>query len=107
MDIVKILYPDIAHLSDTEITVDAWDLKFELQYGVLRRLCWLGLLLRQEKGSACLTTEPSTKHRSGQLACNWSRIRKAISASIDALYSGAGCLNKACSRRAMTAGSLM
>ncbi|PJO48175.1 hypothetical protein CQ054_09085 [Ochrobactrum sp. MYb29] len=54
MDIVKILYPDIAHLSDTEITVDAWDLKFELQYGVLRRLCWLGLLFEAREGLSLL-----------------------------------------------------
>lgn len=40
MEFVKILYPDTAHLSDTEMTVEAWKLKSEIQYGVLRRLCW-------------------------------------------------------------------
>ncbi len=54
LDLVKILYPDTAPLSDTEMTVEAWDLKYELQYGVLRRLCWLGLLFEAREGLSLL-----------------------------------------------------
>jgi hypothetical protein len=54
MDIVKILYPDVAPLSDTEMTIEVWDLKFDLQYGVFRRLCWLGLLYEAREGLTVL-----------------------------------------------------
>jgi len=54
LDLVKILYPDTAPLSDTEMTAEAWDLKYELQYGVLRRLCWLGLLFEAREGLSLL-----------------------------------------------------
>ena len=44
LQIVKILKPDFAPLSETEMTLEAWELKSDILYGVLRRLCWLGLL---------------------------------------------------------------
>ncbi len=54
LDLVKILYPSRAPLSDTEMTVEAWELKSELQYGGLRRLCWLGLLFEAREGLTLL-----------------------------------------------------
>lgn len=54
MDLVKILYPDTAPLSATEMATEAWELKSELQYGVLRRLCWLGLLFEAREGLSFL-----------------------------------------------------
>ena len=54
LDVVKILYPDMAPVSDTEMTVEAWELKFDLQYGVFRRLCWLGLLYEAREGLTLL-----------------------------------------------------
>jgi hypothetical protein len=50
LEIVKILKPDFAPLSDTEMTLEAWELKSDLLYGVLRRLCWLGLLYEAREG---------------------------------------------------------
>jgi hypothetical protein len=47
---VKVLYPDLAPLSDTEMTIEAWALKSDLQYGVFQRLCWLGLLCEAREG---------------------------------------------------------
>ncbi len=76
LDVVKILYPDMAPLSATEMTLEAWELKSDLQYGVLRRLCWLGLLYEAREGltllqdgafhktplwSACLQLESDTQ----------------------------------------------
>jgi hypothetical protein len=54
MDVVKILYPDLAPLSDREMTLEAWELKSDLQYGVFRRLCWLGLLYEAREGLTLL-----------------------------------------------------
>ncbi|APO74833.1 hypothetical protein AM571_CH02021 [Rhizobium etli 8C-3] len=54
MDVVKILYPDLAPLSDTEMTLEAWKLRSDLQYGVFRRLCWLGLLYEAREGLTLL-----------------------------------------------------
>ncbi len=54
LEVVKILYPDMAPLSATEMTLEAWDLKSYLQYGVLRRLCWLGLLYEAREGLTLL-----------------------------------------------------
>ncbi len=76
MEVVKILYPDLAPLSETEMTLEAWELKSDLKYGVLRRLCWLGLLYEAREGltlfqdgsfhktplwSACLQLESDTQ----------------------------------------------
>ncbi|MFK3781793.1 hypothetical protein [Agrobacterium sp. NPDC089420] len=49
-EVLKILYPSVAHLSNAEIKVEAWSLKSELRYGVIRRLCWLGLLYEARAG---------------------------------------------------------
>ncbi|MEZ2132940.1 MULTISPECIES: hypothetical protein [unclassified Sinorhizobium] len=54
IDLVKVLYPDLAPLSDTEITLEAWTLKSDLQYGVFQRLCWLGLLYEAREGLTLL-----------------------------------------------------
>jgi hypothetical protein len=54
MDVVKILYPELAPLSDTEMTIEAWELKSDLQYGVFQRLCWLGLLYEAREGLTLL-----------------------------------------------------
>jgi hypothetical protein len=76
LDVVKILNPGFAPLSDTEMTLEAWELKSDVQYGVLRRLCWLGLLYEAREGltlfqdgsfhktplwSACLQLESDTQ----------------------------------------------
>ncbi len=50
LQIVKILKPDFAPLSETEMTLEAWELKSDILYGVLRRLCWLGLLYEAREG---------------------------------------------------------
>jgi hypothetical protein len=54
IDVVKILCPDLALLSGTEMTIEAWELKSNLQYGVFRRLCWLGLLYEAREGLTLL-----------------------------------------------------
>jgi len=54
IDVMKILYPDLAHLSDTEMTMEAWELKSDLKYGVFQRLCWLGLLYEAREGLTLL-----------------------------------------------------
>lgn len=54
MDMMKILYPDLAIQSNTEMTIQAWELKCDLQYGVLQRLCWLGLLYEAREGGTLL-----------------------------------------------------
>lgn len=53
-DVMKILYPHLASQSDTEMTLEAWELKSDLKYGVLRRLCWLGLLHEAREGLTLL-----------------------------------------------------
>lgn len=54
LDVVKILHPGMASLSGTEMSLEAWELKSDLQYGVLRRLCWLGLLYEAREGLTLL-----------------------------------------------------
>ncbi|MBG0511105.1 MULTISPECIES: hypothetical protein [Agrobacterium] len=49
-EVVKILYPSVAHLSDAEMTIEAWTLKSGIRYGVIRRLCWLGVLYEAKEG---------------------------------------------------------
>jgi hypothetical protein len=76
IDIIRILYPSLAHLSDGDIKMEAWALRSDLQYGVLRRLCWLGLLYEEREEltlfqdgsfhktplwSACLQLESDTQ----------------------------------------------
>lgn len=52
MEVVKILRPDLEPLTETGMTIEAWNLKYDLQYGVFRRLCWLGLLYEAREGLA-------------------------------------------------------
>lgn len=75
LDVVKILYPDTAPLSATEMTLEAWELKSDLQYGVLRRLCWLGLLYEAREG-----------HASSRRSMTWSRCH--FSAAIPDIAKG-------------------
>lgn len=50
MDIVNILYPSVVPQLETKMTAEAWELKSEIRYGILRRLCWLGLLYEAREG---------------------------------------------------------
>jgi len=54
IDIIKILDPSLAHLRDGDIKMEAWELRSDLQYGVFRRLCWLGLLYEAREGLTLL-----------------------------------------------------
>lgn len=54
MDIVKILSPDLVPQPEAGMTLEAWALKSEIQYGVFRRLCWLGLLHEAREGLTLL-----------------------------------------------------
>ncbi|WP_028744444.1 hypothetical protein [Rhizobium mesoamericanum] len=49
-DLVSLLYPSISYHSETEMTVEAWTLKSQFRYNVIRPLCWLGLLHEDRNG---------------------------------------------------------
>lgn len=54
VDIVNILNPKLVPLSETAMPVETWELKSEIRYGVLQRLCWLGLLHEDREGLTLL-----------------------------------------------------
>jgi hypothetical protein len=53
-DVLVALYPELGLLSETQMALQTWDLRTELKYGFLRRLCWIGLLYEQRQGLTLL-----------------------------------------------------
>lgn len=61
LKLLRDLYPELASLSDVELTLKTWALRSELKYRYLRRLCWLGLLHEDREGRTVL--QDGTYHK--------------------------------------------
>ena len=61
-DLVNELYPSESYPAvETEMTVEAWTLRSEFRYDIIRPLCWLGLLWEDRKGLGIL--QDGTYHK--------------------------------------------
>lgn len=61
-DLVNELYPSESYpVAEAEMTVEAWTLKSEFRYDIIRPLCWLGLLHEDREGRTIL--QDGTYHK--------------------------------------------